>query len=119
MDMSKMFENESNYLKAADYPDMNKTLQIEGTGTGTLNNADGTTKDIVWIKLKGASKPMVLSLTNGRMLVGHFGAKSEDWVGKKVLLTTKQYNIDGKVTRGWILMPIKESEPELDDAIPF
>jgi hypothetical protein len=119
MDLSKMFETESNYLKAADYPDMNKTLHIEGTGTDTLNNPDGSSKDVVWIKLKGASKPMVLSLTNGRMLVGHLGANSDDWIGKKVLLTTKQYNIEGKNTRGWVMMPIVEGKNEMDDEIPF
>lgn len=120
MDLSNMFETESNYAKAGEHPDFNRTLTVEGTGADTLNNADGSSKDIVWIKFKEASKPMVLSLTNGRVLVGRFGADSDDWVGKKCLVTTKEYNIEGKITRGWILMPIEEGNTNgLDDAIPF
>ena len=119
MDLSNMFETESSYLKAAEYPDMNKTLRIEGTGTDELTDREANMQKIVWIKLSGASKPMRLNMTNGKTLVSHFGPDSDDWIDKKVLLTTKGYTVDGNHTRGWIMMPIVEGKSELDDEIPF
>lgn len=116
-DVSKMFETESPWAKAADHEGLNKTLRIEEVGTDTLSFEGQPDKDIVWIKLEKTSKPIVLSKTNGAALVGAFGGTIEDWKQKKVLLTTKKYNFDGKVTIGWIVTPLVDED--YDDEIPF
>ncbi len=122
MDLSSMFESSSPYAKAADTPDINKIMTIESVGKDTLTSPDGGEQEKVFVKFKEASKPIILSLTNGRALVGTFGADDKDWVGREVLLTTKLYQFDGKSSRGFITMPMaaKAKEvPGLNDDIPF
>ena len=118
-DVSKMFESESPWAKAADHKGLNKTLVIEDTGTDTLSFDGQPDRDIVWVKLEKTSKPIVLSKTNGSVLVGAFGNHIEEWKQKKVLLTTKDYNFDGKQSTGWILTPILDDGKDFDDDIPF
>ena len=122
MDISTMFASESPYAKAMDTPDINKVMKIEGVGIDTLTAADGSTEDKVWLKFTEAKKPIILSKTNGRALVTTFGPDTDKWTGREVLVTTKQYNFDGKTSRGFITMPMAEkavTAGELDDAIPF
>jgi hypothetical protein len=116
-DVSKMFESDSHWMKAADHDGMNKQLTIKDTGTDTISFDGQPDKDIVWIQLDKAPKPIILSLTNGRTLVGAFGGDIEGWKQKRVLLTTKEYDIEGKKSVGWITTPLLEEDP--DDDIPF
>ena len=118
MDVSKMFESESPWLKAADYPDMNRQLVISEVGTDTLKNADGSEEDKVWVKFDKAPKPIIVSKTNGRALVGAFGGDIDKWPGQRCLLTVKVYHMEHGKTTGWIITPMKES-PGFDDEIPW
>ena len=116
-DVTKLFETDSPWMKAAEHKGLNKTLKIEDVGTDRLSFEGQPDRDIVWIKLEKAPKPIVLSKTNGSVLVGAFGGEIEEWKGKKVLLTTKDYNFDGKQSTGWITTPILSEDYE--DDIPF
>jgi len=122
MDISSMFDSESPYAKAMDTPEINNIMKIEGVGIDTLTAADGSTEDKVWLKFIGTKKPIILSKTNGRSLCTTFGADTDKWTGREVLLTTKVYNFDGKTSRGFITMPMAQKAVEtgaLNDAIPF
>ena len=119
-DVTKMFETDSPWMKAADHAGLNKQLLIEDVGLDELNYPGEAPKQIVWVKLEKAPKPIVLSKTNGSVLVGAFGGKMEDWKQKKVLLTTRDYSIDGKNTTGWVITPLlADKSTGFDDDIPF
>ena len=79
MDVSSMFESSSPYAKAADTPDINKVMTIETVGQDTLTSPDGGEEEKVFVKFKEASKPIILSKTNGRALVTTFGPDTETW----------------------------------------
>jgi len=117
--VQKLFDSESPYLKAADHAGMNKTCTIKNAGIDTLNFPDQPPQDGAWIDI-GASKPVWLSKTNGRTLIGAFGNTTEEWLQKKVLVTTKDYDINGKKTTGWLIIPLTDKPtPGFEDDIPF
>jgi hypothetical protein len=114
-----MFASESPYLKAADHETINRQCIIKNAGTDTLNFDGKPPQDGAWIDV-GAEKPIWLSKTNGRTLVGAFGNKTEEWIGNKVLITTRPYNMEGKKTVGWVITPLLEQKsPGFDDDIHF
>ena len=122
MDASSMFDSSSPYAKAADTPDINKVMRIEAVGQDTLTSPDGGEEDKIYVKFAEATKPIILSRTNGRALVATFGAETDAWIGREVLLTTKLYQFDGKSSRGFITMPMAAKDVEngsLNDDIPF
>lgn len=115
-----MFDSDSPYLKASDNDGMNRQMVIKAAGLDTLNFPDQPPKEGIFIDV-GASKPIWLSKTNGRMLCGAFGLETDEWVGKKILLTVKHYDIEGKKSIGWITTPMVETAngADFDDDIPF
>jgi hypothetical protein len=112
-----MFDSESPYLKAADHAGMNRQCVIKNAGTDVLNIPGKPEQPGAWIDI-GAKKPIWLSKTNGRTLIGAFGNSTEEWLQKKVLVTTKEYNMEGKNTTGWVIIPLLD-EKGFDDEIPF
>jgi hypothetical protein len=117
-DVSTLFTSESPYLKAADHPGFNRQCTIKGSGTDTLNFPGKDPQPGAWINI-GGSKPIWLSKTNGRALIGAFGKETSDWIGKKVLVTTKDYTLEGgKQTTGWLIIPMTQDDG-FDDEIPF
>ena len=120
MKTADYFDSDSPYAKAADDPGFNKQGIIDDTGKDVMSNDDGDRK-VIWIALSCLDKPVVLSKTNGRALRDAFGAETKQWHGKRVLVTTKRYNIEGNQSVGWITTPMLEEQGELDfdDDIPF
>lgn len=117
------FDSDSPYAKAADNHGFNKQAIIEDSGKDVMQNDDGDRK-VIWVALSCLDKPLILSKTNGRGLNSAFGTNTNKWKGKRVLVTTKDYNIDGKATTGWITTPMVESAGDaqgdlFDDEIPF
>ena len=117
MKTSDYFDSDSPYAKAADQRGFNKQSIIEDSGSDVMQNDDGERK-VIWITLSALEKPIILSKTNGRTLREAFGGETKRWHGKRVLLTTKDYNFDGRASTGWITTPMLD-EPEFDDDIPF
>ena len=117
-DVSELFTTDSPWLKAVDYPDMNKQLTVEDAGTDVLTDDKGE-KTIVWVKLDNAPKPIILSKTNGRTMIGAYGGDTAQWIGKKVLLTVREYHMESGRTMGWILTPLLKDSADPDDDIPF
>ena len=121
MKTADYFDSDSPYAKAADDPGFNKQGIIDDTGKDVMSNDDGDRK-VIWVALSCLDKPVVLSKTNGRALRDAFGAETKKWHGKRVLVTTKRYNIDGNQSIGWITTPMIEEDAQgelFDDDIPF
>lgn len=120
MKTSDYFDSDSPYAKAADQRGFNKQAVIEDTGSDVMQNDDGDRK-VIWVALSCLEKPIVLSKTNGRTLRDAFGSETKRWHDKRVLLTTKEYNFDGRASVGWITTPMLEEQTEMDfdDEIPF
>lgn len=117
MKTSDYFDSDSPYAKAADQRGFNKQAIIEDSGSDVMSNDDGERK-VIWIAVSCLDKPIILSKTNGRTLRDAFGGETKRWHGKRLLLTTKEYNFDSRASVGWITTPMLD-EPEFDDDIPF
>ncbi len=116
-ELEALFASDSPYLKALDNIEMRKTITIKSVGQDSYEQDDGRHDHFVFLDV-GASKPIKLSKTNGRELIGALGNVS-NWPGTKCLLTVKSYNIDGKNTFGWVVSPIPKDDTDPDDEIPF
>jgi len=55
------------------------------------------------VYFKNATKGMVLGPDNWRTIDKTYGDESDNWVGKAVVLDTKEYKINGEVVRGIIV----------------
>ena len=108
-------ESSSPYLKAADNAGLNKAVKIKSAMKDEAE-FDGKVDKFISIEV-GAEKPIKLSRTNAKTLVGEFSDDLGAWVGRKIILQTKEYNFTGSVTIGWVTIPMPANEP--DDDIPF
>lgn len=118
MDASKYAKSDSLYETAKDHRGCNKQAIIEATGEDTFMGRDGANEQTkMYLGVSSFEKPVVLSPTNVQNIIDQFGVNSKKWEGKRVLITTKDYNIDGNQTVGFIVMPLLDVE--FDDDIPF
>ena len=104
------------HLKAADNEGFNKVVAIKGAAIDELAFPGEPVKKGIIIDI-GAEKPIWLSRTNADVLIAQFKDTLEDWAGKKIMLQTKGYSIDGKNTVGWVTLPMPEGD--FDDDIPM
>lgn len=109
-------ESSSPHLKAADNEGMNRTCTIKSADREEVTFPNGDEKKGIVIDI-GASKPIFLSRTNAVALADKFGGDLSAWEGKRIILQTKGYDINGNKTVGWITLPMPEDAP--DDDIPF
>lgn len=114
MDMTQYAGKESSYLKAADLQGKTPNVVIEGVELVQFEN-DGKTDTKPALKLKGKEKKLVLNATNTDSVIRKYGADSEAWIGKTIMLSTQYYQAFDK--EGLIVTPIVETDP--DDEIPF
>ena len=114
MDMTKYAGSESKYLKAGDLKGKSPTVQIESVELVEFEN-DGKREVKPAIHFVGGSKAMVLNATNTSGLMEKFGSDSDGWIGKKVMLSKKEYPNYGKP--GVVLTGLPEDD--FDDSIPF
>ena len=108
----------SPYLKAADHAGLNKIVTVKSADVDEVTWPDGKTETVYVIDI-GKEKPIKLSKTNMRTMVGIGGNNTDDWAGKKVVLATRDYDIDGKATTGWTVSAVPTSDDGPDDDIPF
>ena len=74
-------------------------------------HAEAQTKPI--LLFEGKEKGLVLNPSNNNSLCQAYGNDSDDWVGKQVALSTKEYDA---FPPGWIVTPL---DVPFDDEIPF
>ena len=121
MDMSKFAGSESSWLKAADIQGKNVKVVIKEVGEihfdaeGDVNSTNyKPAHDKATLAFEGREKGLVLNVTNTRALIGAYGPNSNDWIGKEIGLTTKEYKDFGATG---IVVTILDTE--FDDSIPF
>jgi hypothetical protein len=112
-------QSSSPHMKASEYPDFNRQMKVVSAGTDELNYPGEPVKHGYIVQLENAPKAIWLSKTNLKAIVKVFGNDTDTWAGKQILLTTKDYDIEGKKSVGWITTPIDESQNPLSDEIPF
>jgi hypothetical protein len=121
-DISAMFNSDSPYAKAAEQEGCNIQGIIEHAGTDEVQFKDDKPETVVFIKVRGMEKPMKLSKTNGRTLIGAFGNETDSWKGQNVVVTTRPYQMESGRVVGFIVTPLlAQSEnpaPVFDDKIP-
>ncbi len=112
-------DSKSPHLKAADNEGFNKQVTIKEAATDELTFPGEDPKKGIIIDI-GGEKPIWLSRTNADVLLTHFGEDLKTWKGCEIILQTKGYNIDGKVTRGWITIPVPtQGDLPFNDDLPM
>ncbi|MCP4929976.1 MAG: hypothetical protein GY918_13050 [Gammaproteobacteria bacterium] len=114
-------QSSSPHMKASEYPDFNRTMKVVSAGPDELQYPGEPVKHGYIVQFEGAPKAIWLSKSNLKAMVKVFGNDTDAWAGKQVLLTVKNYDIEGKKTIGWITTPIAEGSAAdaFDDKIPF
>lgn len=109
-------EGNTNDLKAKDFIGKNLKLTIERVETVTYpahENQPEQTKPALYFV--GKQKRLILNGSNTETLCTAFGDDSDEWIGKEIALTTKDYTAKG-FGHGWIVAPLSV---DFNDDIPF
>jgi len=107
------------HLKASDHAGLNTVVTIKGADTDELTFPGQPVKKGIIIDI-GKDKPIFLSRTNASVLLAAFGDDLPGWVGRKIILQTKDYDIEGKITTGWLTLVMPEANGDgPNDDIPF
>jgi len=118
MDMNKYAGGDGLYLKAADLKGRTREVTIKSVAVQTFDQGEGKgdeEKPVLWLETKDdQDRGIVLNKTNTRACVEAWGAESEDWKGKKAMLSVRQTNMGP----GLQVTPIT-ADNDLDDEIPF
>ena len=92
MNMTQFTGNESNWLKAKDIEGKSVRVVISEVGSVQFEaKNDKPAQHKATIKFKGKDKGVVLNSTNTKALIGAYGEESDNWIGKEIGLTTKDY----------------------------
>ncbi len=109
------FVGNSDYLKAADLKGKSVNLEIKGVNSAEFTDDKGNTKSKALLEFKGKDKMAVLNITNTRALVNAYGPDSDDWIGKKIVLSVRQTPLGD----GLGVTPMPADDGDFDDDIPF
>jgi hypothetical protein len=111
--MTEYSGKESNYLKAADLNGATPTVTVAGVELVEFEN-DGRKQIKPALLLEGKTKKLVLNATNTENMIRKYGAQSEGWVGKKLMLSTQYYQAFDR--EGLVVTAMDDA---IDDDIPF
>jgi hypothetical protein len=93
MNTDKMFP--SKYLKAVDAePEL--TLTVDTIKQEPVVNKEGESEDKWVLYFKEVQKGMILNVTNTNTLVGLYGKETDEWIGKRIVLTAPEVTAFGK-----------------------
>lgn len=107
---------ESKYLKASEMPEgFNATVEIASVDCDLFGQEGEEQTEKLIVQFKGKDKGLVLNKTNLNQLIAAYGTETDDFIGKRCVLSTKYYPKFS--TSGFVLTPIKDADPE--DDIPF
>ena len=117
MDMSKYAGSESKYLKASDLQGKRPKVKIESISLLEFKDEDsGKISHKPALALAGKEKQLVMNATNTEECMRVFGADSDSWIGKELVLSTKYYKAFDR--EGIVVSPV--AEDDFGDAdIPF
>lgn len=86
----------SRYLKASDVAEEDLTLTIRNVTMERM--PDDKEKPVVWFRERHLDgKGLVLNATNWDVIAGMLGDDSDDWSGKKIILTSEDVRFQGVV----------------------
>lgn len=98
----------SKYLKAADIPEEGRVCVISHVDEEEVGR-DKEVRPILYFE--GVEKGVVLNKTNATNISKLYGAETDDWVGKKVMIGTAWVDFNGQSTEGIRIYPPKRSSP--------
>ena len=112
--MKQFSASESKHLKAKDFLGKNMkvvvaTVQI--VEFEATQDAPASTKSV--LTFEGKEKGLVLNPTNNDVMCKAYGEDGDNWIGKQIALSTKEYDT---YPPGWIVQAL---DVEFDDEIPF
>ena len=111
MKVSDIYTSESAFMRASDHKGINAIATIDDVGQDLFPGKHGREEAKLVITIKGKDQGIVLSKGNARTLADAFGDDTNKWAGKKINIQTKDYDIEGKQTTGFILsQPASEAQ---------
>jgi len=128
--MSKYEEKpkrENEWLKASEHMDFAMQVCIQKV-TDELckdfNTQEEVYKTGLWINSSELEGIILLSPSNKMACQAKWQDtdETEDWKGRDVFLSTKEYKMENGITYGWIVVPLAlpaQQEMDFDDEIPF
>jgi hypothetical protein len=111
MKASDMFP--SKYLKASD-AETDLTLTITRISCETMKNRDGQDEEKYVLYFKEVEKGMVINKTNKNTLVDLYGEETDDWIEKRVILTSVDVDAFGETTAA---LRISHKKPAADKKV--
>ena len=118
MDMSEFNQSPKveTDLKAKDFVGKNLKLTIDRVELVTYPPFEGKAEQIKPANyFKDKTLRLIVNSQNNEVLCKAYGPDSDDWAGKEISLTTKDYSDKGYGI-GWIVSPLN---PDFDDDVSF
>ena len=84
------------------------TLRIEMCEPDTIKTRAGIESTKLVLEFEGGDLRIALNKTNAMTLIKAFGDDYNEWVGKKVIITTAPVEFNGERTRGLVVTPVKK-----------
>jgi hypothetical protein len=112
----------SKYLKATDLDDRQHLLTMSRAEFETL----GDDRKLI-LYFKGQEKGLVLNKTNANTIAKLYGADTDDWIGKEIVLFDVPVDFRGETVQAIRVRAPKKKEPpkevrsddEFGDRVPF
>jgi hypothetical protein len=98
------------YLDGEWVKETNPTLTIKSAGFEDITNGNRTDRKLV-IHFSDSQKAMVTNKTNAKMIGRLYGGYTENWVGKRIALTTEVITAFGKTTNAIRVVDIVPPDP--------
>lgn len=109
VDISTIYKNNSEYLKAEDIGSEMWTVTIYSAEVKSWDNGD---RKVVLEFNELENKAMPLNLTNSRAIAEIYGGDTDNWIGKEIMLFTMPVDYQGKMVQAIrIRAPQKASTP--------
>jgi len=119
VDINQVYASNSDRLKADDLKKADGSFQffkcvIEGTEVADVSRADEPPAMKVIISLVDKEKDIVLNKTNSFNLASRYGADTDGWVGKPVIVTASLKPFGDKIVPGIDVTAPQPTEAEME-----
>lgn len=125
MKLSQLFP--SRYLRADDI-DGDTPVIIKELVFDKMKDEDGKEEEKPVLLFKGVEKGLVLNKTNAQRIEEQHGSETDDWMGKRISLTTESVTAFGKTQWAIRVKPERPAtgkgikpvvQPETESEVPF